>query len=144
MCSHTLTHVHTPMYILCMYVSHLYVHIYVYIYHIYTDPHIHTVCLYVSHTHTFEYLYANNHYNSTYWRTYCMNSFEPTEVGYRKNWVRLIELFPSTEIFSKRRKIYAFWRETRVRFKTEQNWPRKVDWGLAERWVKEQESHILK
>ena len=33
----------------------------------------------------------------------------------RKNKLRLIELFPSTEIFSKRRKIYAFWRETRVK-----------------------------
>ena len=31
-----------------------------------------------------------------------------------RNYKRLIELFPSTEIFSKRRKIYAFWRETRV------------------------------
>lgn len=31
-----------------------------------------------------------------------------------KNWLQTHHLFPSTEIFSKRRKIYAFWRETRV------------------------------
>ena len=30
------------------------------------------------------------------------------------NYFRLIELLTSTEIFSKRRKIYAFWRKTRV------------------------------
>ena len=37
-----------------------------------------------------------------------------TEVSHKQIQERLIELPPSTEIFSKRRKIYAFWREARA------------------------------
>ena len=38
------------------------------------------------------------------------------KAGRKKLVYRLIRLFSSTEIFSKRRKIYAWWRKTRVKF----------------------------
>ena len=56
-------------------------------------------------------------FSTTYFRS-------PAEwQGDEKLVVRLIQLFSSTEIFSKRRKIYAFWRTTRVNWQKEESDP---------------------